>query len=378
MRQTYDIAIIGGGLAGLQLLYNLLQEKSLSSKSILIIEKEDKVANDKSWSFWEKGKGQWDEIVHKSWSKSEFNGKHFNQSYELSPYRYKMIRSADFYAFVKAEIEKFPNVEWQKDQISDVIFSSPHQCVGELETYAATMIFDSRLTDDFQKSKFPYVLQHFKGWFIETEQAVFDDSTFQMMDFKNEKQNCAFTYVLPFTPKKALVEFTYFSPDLVNESVYENGIRQYINKQLGVNKFEVTETERGVIPMTAYPFQKGNQKNYIKIGTGGSWVKASSGYSFKNTSNKIDQLISNIKSEKALDYHLFQKRFQFCDRIFLSVLQNENHYGAQLFEEMYRRNSIQDIFAFLDEQSHFSDELKIINSFSKAPFLRALWREFLK
>lgn len=378
MKQGYDIAIIGGGLAGLQLLYQLLEDERLSKKNIVIIEKADKVDNDKSWSFWENGAGMWDQIVHKSWGRADFSTNTFQQTYLLSPYRYKMIRSADFYANVKAAIEKFPNVSWQKDQISEVVLGAPHQCVGELASYTAEMVFDSRLTDNFQNSQYPFVLQHFKGWFIETEEAVFDDSTFQMMDFRNNKANCAFTYVLPFSTNKALIEFTYFSSDLVDDSVYKEGIQQYINKQLRVSKFEITETEQGVIPMSAYPFHKGNRKNYLKIGTGGGWVKASSGYSFKNTSTKIKQVIKNIREGKNLDYNLFNKRFQFYDRIFLSVLQNDNHLGAKLFEEMYQRNDIQRIFSFLDEESKLSEEISLINRFSKGPFLKALWREYLK
>lgn len=375
----YDIAIIGGGLAGLQLAYGILQENDLADKNILILEKEEKTANDKSWSFWEKGQGQWDKIVHKSWRKADFNGREFSRTYELTPYAYKMIRSEDFYAFVKEKIVKFPNVQWQKDQIQDVILGAPHQCIGKKSTYSATMVFDSRLTDDFKNSDYPFVLQHFKGWFIESDRAVFDDSTFRMMDFDNKnKANCAFTYVLPFSPQKALVEFTFFSPQLVDDKVYEAGIKEYIHKEWGIQQYQITETEKGVIPMSAYPFQKGNQNNYLKIGTGGGWVKASSGYSFKNTSNKIDQVIQNLKEGKALDHNLFQKRFQFYDRIFLSVLQSKNQLGAQLFEEMYRRNDIQSIFEFLDEQSQLSDEVKLIGKFSKAPFLKALWREYIK
>ncbi|MEX2379396.1 MAG: lycopene cyclase family protein [Vicingaceae bacterium] len=377
--KIYDIAIIGGGLAGLQLAFGILQENDLADKSILILEKENKTANDKSWSFWEKGQGRWDEIVHKSWSKADFTGRQFSRRYELTPYAYKMIRSEDFYAFVKEKIVKSPNVQWQKDQVQEVIFGDPHQCIGEKSSYSATTVFDSRLTDDFENSDYPFVLQHFKGWFIETDHAVFDDSTFQMMDFENEhKANCAFTYVLPFSPQKALVEFTFFSPQLVDDKVYETEIKEYIHKKLNIQQYQITETEKGVIPMSAYPFQEGNQNNYLKIGTGGGWVKSSSGYSFKNTSNKIKQVISNLKEGKALDYNLFQKRFQFYDRIYLSVLQSENQLGAQLFEEMYHRNDIQNIFKFLDEQSQLSDEIKLISKFSKAPFLKALRREYLR
>jgi len=373
--EVYDIAIIGGGLAGLQLLHALLSDDQLKNQKIILLEKDDKIENDKSWSFWEQGSGKWDDIVHKSWTFAEFNSNSFNKKYDLSPYKYKMIRSADFYAFIKKKLEAQSNVLWQKDQIKDVEFGNIYNCIGKNSTYFAKKVFDSRLTDDYQNSEYPFVLQHFKGWFIESKKEVFDNSCFQMMDFRNEHiKDCAFTYVLPFSSTKALVEYTFFSPKLVKEGIYEQGIKNYINQHLKIKDYKVFETEAGVIPMSAHPFHLGNQENYIKIGTAGGWVKASSGYSFKNTSNKIEQLILNLKNNLPLDHQLFKKRFSFYDKVFLSVLQNENHLGAKLFEEMYSKNSIQSIFRFLDEKSNLMEELKIISRFSKAPFLRALWR----
>ena len=110
--EVYDIAIIGGGLAGLQLLHALLSDDQLKNQKIILLEKEEKVENDKSWSFWEQGSGKWDDIVHKSWTFAEFNSNSFNKKYDLSPYKYKMIRSADFYAFIKNYFFKYSLVPY--------------------------------------------------------------------------------------------------------------------------------------------------------------------------------------------------------------------------------------------------------------------------
>ena len=69
---VYDYAIIGAGAAGLHLLNNMVGDNWFSNKKILIIEKEDKATNDRTWSFWEKGVGKWDDLITHSWEEGHF------------------------------------------------------------------------------------------------------------------------------------------------------------------------------------------------------------------------------------------------------------------------------------------------------------------
>ncbi|MDA9638819.1 lycopene cyclase, partial [bacterium] len=50
----YDFIIAGAGCSGLSLLYKILQTPSLQNKSILVIDKDQKKNNDRTWCFWEK------------------------------------------------------------------------------------------------------------------------------------------------------------------------------------------------------------------------------------------------------------------------------------------------------------------------------------
>jgi lycopene beta-cyclase len=370
---VYDYFIIGGGLSGIQLALAFAEDAAFKDKKIGIIEPSSKDQNDKTWCFWEKGKGKWKEVTYKSWNKTLFVGSDQSREFELSPYSYKMIRSIDFYKTYIARLRSKSNVEWIEDEITSI--SQENLCRGKAATYSAKQIFDSRLKPDFKKSKQPKVLQHFKGYIIKTESPQFDDAAFTMMDYSLKYQDqCCFTYVLPFSKNEALVEFTFFSPNTLKEEEYDKMIKQYLELRSIVN-YTVEETESGVIPMSTYPFWKKNREGYLKIGTAGGWVKASSGYSFMNTENKVTTIIENIKAKQPLDRGLFSKRFQWYDRIFLSILENENHLGNQIFQEMYTRNSIQQIFQFLDEESSLAEELKIISRFSSRPFIRALFRE---
>ena len=60
----YDYIIAGSGCAGLSLLHKILQTPSLQNKSILVIDKDQKKSNDRTWCFWEKNPGPFESIVY--------------------------------------------------------------------------------------------------------------------------------------------------------------------------------------------------------------------------------------------------------------------------------------------------------------------------
>ncbi|NDA64318.1 MAG: lycopene cyclase, partial [Chitinophagia bacterium] len=58
------------------------------------------------------------------------------------------------------------------------------------------------------KSKSYHLLQHFKGWMIETSEDCFDPDKATFMDFRVSQQSgTTFVYVLPVTNRRALVEY---------------------------------------------------------------------------------------------------------------------------------------------------------------------------
>lgn len=370
----FDFLIIGGGLAGLQLALAFSEDDYFKDKNIGIVEPSSKTANDKTWCFWEKGNGKWESILHHQWEQGFFKSNTEPVALTMGEYSYKMIRSSNFYDYAKKTIAKKANIEWIKDEIKSI---ENNTCVGKKSNYQAEYVFDSRIsTDFFTSNKHIHIKQPFKGWLIKTENPVFNPHEFTMMDFSlGYKKLCCFTYVLPTSTTEALVEFTFFIPEMVADEEYDELLKEYIEEKLGVEKYSITEVEQGEVPMTSYPFWQENTNDYLKIGTAGGWVKASSGYSFKSAERKVAQVLKNLKSGVRPDKNLFSRRHQFYDKIMLRVLQDENEFGRELFKEMYFKNSTAQIFKFLDEDTNFVEDFKIINSFKKAPFIRSLLKE---
>ncbi|MGC1205832.1 MAG: lycopene cyclase family protein, partial [Flavobacteriaceae bacterium] len=248
---------------------------------------------------------------------------------------------------------------------------------SETNTYSASHVFDSRIPNDYFKNSKSYInlVQHFKGYIIKTEKAVFNVNKMVMMDYRLKDGNqTTFTYVLPFSKNEALVEFTYFTENTVDETIYDAFIKTYIDEYLKIKTYSIIETEMGQIPMTTYPFKKHNTKGITKIGTGGGWVKGSSGYSFKNTEKKISIIIGNLKANRIPSNHLFKAKYKFYDKVFLKVLKDENHKGEWIFQQFYSKNSVQTMFRFLDEESTFFEELKIMWSLLSWSFIKAFFK----
>ena len=375
----FDYIIVGNGLSGLQLALALAEDPYFINKQIALIDKEDKAINDKTWCFWEKETGKWDHIIYASWESAYIYSSKKTINLKLQPYQYKMLRSIDFYGDVMSKLSKKDNIHFI---IDDVILVEESQDIVTVstpsKTYSANHVFDSRINNSFYSESDQYinVIQHFKGWIIETKDNMFNSpDAFTMMDYRlKDGEQTTFMYVLPISEQKALVEFTYFTPNTVEDATYDAFLKHYISEILEIKNYTITETEKGSIPMTDFPFEKYSTEHITKIGTAGGWVKGSTGYSFKHTEKKVARIIENLKRGVIPSSGLINKRFKFYDKVFLKVLHDENEKGEWLFEHFYSKNSIHTMFRFLDEESTFWEELKIMYSLFSFTFIKAFFK----
>lgn len=379
MPQEFDYIIIGGGLAGLQLALSLSEDPYFDSYSIAIIDSSLKNTNDKTWCFWEKGKGKWDTIITKTWDHGKFISSNFEKDLNLAPYTYKMLRAIDFYKFAKTTLNNKSNFQFILDEIEEIDVNKS-LAIGKKGAYAAKHFFDSRIGSNFlENPNCTKIYQHFKGLRIKSSTPVFDKSTFTMMDFRLKfPDSTSFTYVLPITETEALVEYTFFTPFLTEEGIYDTYLESYIKDILNIKQYEVLESEMGVIPMTEHSFHKDSSSKVTKIGTAGSWVKASTGYSFKHTEKKVEIIISNLKAKKAPHQGLLKQLSRFYDAIFLDVLDKRNDLGEQLFSKFYSNNSPQEIFKYLDEETNLQEELMVMMSIYHPEFIKSFFRKLFQ
>jgi lycopene beta-cyclase len=193
------------------------------------------------------------------------------------------------------------------------------------------------------------------------------------MDFRpSQAHGTTFVYVMPFSETEALVEYTLFSPSLLAPAEYETGLRTYIAEMLGIGTYEIVEQEFGVIPMSDRPFPTAEGR-LLHIGTAGGQTKASTGYTFqfiqKQTSAIVRDLLASGDPSKA--FHRSGSRFKWYDSVLLNVLVNGRMEGHDVFRMLFQRNRASNILRFLDNDSSFPQELRLINTLPMLPFLKA-------
>jgi lycopene beta-cyclase len=377
---TYDYIITGAGCAGLSLAMQMIHSGHAASKKILIIDKDTKNRNDRTWCFWEKEVGLFENIVKKQWKQLRFYSATLNRSLDIQPYAYKLIRGIDFYRHCLSVIHSQPNIEWLQAPVEALISNeSETTVIVDQQKIHATYIFNSILFDKpALNDTHHWMLQHFKGWFIKTDKPSFDPEVGTLMDFRtDQKEGATFFYVLPFTPTEALVEYTLFSPALLDDNQYEKALKNYLSQQLDIDSYKVMEKEFGVIPMTNFAFPQ-KSHHIINIGTAGGQTKGSSGYTFQFIQKQAKAITDSLtRSGHPFTSLSPQKRFQFYDSVLLDVLQKRRVEGWDVFSQLFKKNKGSAVFKFLDNETNLAEELQIISTLPTLPFSKAAVWHFM-
>ena len=377
--QHYNYIFTGSGLSALMTVYEMVLSKKFEDKTILLIDENAKKTNDRTWCFWDE-KGMYDELASAKWNAAWFKNEKFERRLDLAPYQYKMVKGLDFYNLIFEELSKHSNIHFVNQKVIDFKELGNHCIVKTaLESFTCNQIFNSIFNPELVKTqtKYPFLHQHFIGWFIKSKEAVFTPDCATFMDFSVEqKGNTRFMYVLPTSETEALIEYTLFSKDLLEKQEYETEINNYIQK-LGITEYEIVEKEQGNIPMTCYPFWKYNSKNIINIGSAGGWTKASTGYTFKNATKKSKALVAFLSRETDLRKFHITDKFWFYDLLLLDILDKKNHLGSTIFSSMFQKENTTIIFKFLDEETSFWEDLQVIWKCPKGIFVKALFRRLI-
>lgn len=374
--KNYDLIIAGGGAAGLSLAY-YLSLSSLRKKSVLIIDKERKTKNDRTWGFWSNQKTAFDPIVHLNFIKLEFHSSTFSKTIDLKDYSYNIIRGIDFYNFIRNHLSGFPNFEFLTADVKGFQDSEDGAVVltdsGDFKAgWVFSSIYDEKEILRAASAKL-YLRQHFKGLFIKTEEPVFSKDSFRMFDFRTPQHGLMrFFYVIPSSPTEALVEYTLFSEHLLDPEQYNEAIENYIASVLKINDYQVMEEEFGVIPMTNYLFPTTRGRHIVNTGSAGGSSKPSSGYTFLRIQKHIQKLVRAMEAgQSPVISANSTARYRFYDAVLLNILKNKGHLSENIFTAMFKNNSIQQIFRFLDEEGGLPNDLKIITSLPPLPFLKS-------
>jgi lycopene beta-cyclase len=404
----FDVIIAGGGCAGLGLAWELTQNSNKSQKQlrILLIDKSLEPSDDKIWCFWDDISLPLKLREHQSWKVLGFRGIGGKKFDELQKHTYCCVRSEHYSKEILQRISLEPDVTLLESQIvgfrSEGTNAYVLTSVGE---YSADFVFQSvmnpetfenqnssienRDTTEFltksNRNQSNYSLsQHFYGIEIECKAGTFNTNVATLMDFEvNQHSETAFMYVLPFSDRHALFEYTLFSQNLLSPETYHFEIERYITRNFALSKdeYKIYRIEKGSIPMRDNAFDMNLAPGIYNIGVLSGVTKPTTGYTFSRI-HRINKEISRIILTDLVNPHENLKkilnpstfRFRLYDILLLSILDESPDQSIRIFSALFKRNSADAILSFLDEKSGILQEMKIFSTLPKRPFLNALWK----
>lgn len=381
--KKYDYIFCWLGASASLLLSELDRQKLLKHKDILIIEKEQKNRDDKTFCFWSKDNESISRhlksIISKSW---DFVFVKEKKKAPLSPYKYHKIQSIDVYTKSSNIIEKY-NIEHLLCEAEDVWKDTQWLYVTtRKEKKYASIIFDSRTPSFEVENTKSHIYQSFVGWTIETKNHTIDPTAFTLMDFNIEQLGATqFIYILPVSSTKALVEVTRFGKEILQKHDAENILKKYISSTFW--PYTQLNTEIWCIPMSHYKILRPEIPWVIHIWARNYQIKASTGYAFKNMYYQAFQIAEAIKNTTDIqqyqrDYKkVLRNRFSWYDSLFLDVLRDTPKYWKNILSSMIQNTHIQKVFAFLDEKTSLSQDISLFYVLPWKPFLYVLYKKYL-
>lgn len=358
-----DIAILGGGCAGLSLAVRLAR----SDLSVRVIEPRPEYIDDRAWSFWRTRPDPFEDCVRKQWASWTVQGDNGKTLRTSSTMRYQTVESGAFYGLARERIDQGKATSLSMGvTANDVIRTGTGWRIDtDAGALTAATVVDTR-----PPRRVPTYGQFFLGREIETERPVFDPDTVQLMHFRRARSTGVdFVYILPFSAHRALVEVTSFAPQNPGHHVFTGWLEEEI-AALDPGKTETIRTEAGALPMEA-GFTDPVPEGVIRMGLGGGAARPSTGYAFARNQMQADQIASALVGGYVPNTGLDGPITRFMDRVFLQVLTAEPDRGPALFETLFRNAPHDRLERFLSGSTSTADRVSVMASLPPLPFLHA-------
>jgi lycopene beta-cyclase len=282
--------------------------------------------------------------------------------HDLSPLRYVMVRSADFYALAEKAVASIGAVRVVAD-------------ADAVPGLRARWRLDSRPAAPVRPANTAW-LQHFRGWTVRFDRPVLDPQVPVLMDFSTPQPHRAvgFGYVLPLDAHRGLVEYTEFSRSRLSDAAYDAALRGYLDRRFGAAAAGavVEEVEDGAIPMTDAVLDPHPEPDRWRLGTAGGATRPSTGYTFAAMQRQATAVAQALLDGRPpVPPRPYPRRHLWMDAVLLRALDRGRTGGADLFARLFAANRPADVLRFLDGATSLPEDLALMSTAPFAPMTLA-------
>jgi len=368
-----DALILGGGCAGLSLAVHVVEAAQRAKRPcprVVVLEPRTAYMRDRTWCGWRMIDHPFAAAVSHRWTRWAVADGQRRVVRESAGHPYEHIPADAFYALALERLAATPAVTLRLGVTATALVDRGAEV--EVETRAgplrAARVFDARPGPSAIATGVEEVelLQHFVGWEVEAPRDCFDPGVVEMMDFSaSQARGLYFTYVLPFSRRRALVEATYMSAAPLPAAQYEADIRDYLARKHGLEAFSVLFRESGQIPMSTRPLRSRASPRVVNIGLRGGLAKASTGYAFQAIQSFSAELAARIVARPGAPVEPPPPRPAAAvamDRVFLSYIDRHPGRAPALFVDLFEKLPPALLCRFLTDHGSPLDGLRVMAS----------------
>lgn len=366
-----DIAIVGAGAAGLSLAWHLVT-RGLAGRRVVLLEPRRSYENDRTFCFWNTVRHPFETLASHQWPRWRVRGDGRWIVRGAPGLTYQHLPASAFYDRVVSRLEQAREIELRLGvRVTEL---HEHARGVDIETsdgrVRAGAVFDSRpIRRNGRASAEVLLLQHFEGWHVRTEEHAFDPEMATLMDFAvPQEHGIHFLYVLPYGPREALVEATWFGDHVLGDDTYRGAIERYLGGELGVRRFEVVRRERGVLPMSTEVSDPRPSRRVYRIGVAGGMAKPSTGYAFQAIQRFSAEMAERLAKDELPEPPAPRGwRARTLDRIFLSYLSRYPKRAPATFAALFEQVEPSLLVRFLSDAATATDVLEVMRALPFAP-----------
>lgn len=366
-----DIAIIGGGNAGLTLAAQLAAQKC--PPHTVVIEPQTPDQRDCSWGLWAQAP-QAEQLSHSTkgrWRRWQLIDHHSRVTHSSDQYSYISLSSADYLRHCTTQLRQ-PVTQVQESVSALKPEQDRTRVVTDQNQYSAKTVYDSRPPKIVGNG----LQQHFLSWHIYTQQPLEDADIATLMDFRvDQSRGLHFIYALPFSDRHLLVESTMISATIESKDWYRQAIEGWLH-QNNIQAAEIISEEIGVIPMDTLATDKQTRQPLIApIGAASGAVRRSSGYAFQHIQQQVSQLAAGIEQGNRSVPTPISSRLTTMDKIFNGVLISRPDLAVSLYMRMAKALNGDQFSRFMLGKATIGDWLRVIAAMPKGAFLNQLVKQ---
>lgn len=367
------VAILGAGCAGISLAHRLLEQ--LPGIELHILEPREQPQHDRTWCFW-----QFDDLppepsVTHRWHRMRIRTSSSDQAVDCGSTPYCHVPSSRFISRGLELVGSRCRVHLGTSA-AEVIQQSDCiriECSSGAVPDEFDHVFDGRPPPRSNVRNALY--QHFVGQELEFAHDVLDPGCATLMDFDvDQSAGLHFLYVLPFTPRRALVESTFMTPEIGAAIDYNANIASYCRSRFGSSPVRCLREEQGVLPMAAGHVPCMSSQRVWQIGTRGGIGRASTGYAFDAIQRDSINVCDAFAAGRSRPRPPRSRLLTVLDRLLISLLHSRQELGPGIFEALFERAPAESIIRFLSDRPRPADILRVVSAVPAGPMIGHLLR----